>query len=159
MIYYTFYHSPIGCLMLTEENRFLTGLYIRDYAIGENWEEDPRRFSEVFSWLDDYFGGNPKPVNFPIKADGTDFQKRVWKLLLEIPYGRTRTYGDIAEEIAEMLGKDQMSSRAVGQAVGCNPVSIIIPCHRVIGAGKRLTGYSGGLVNKIWLLRHEGREE
>ena len=159
MIYYAFYHSPIGQLLLTGENHDLTGLYVCNYKISADWEEDSHRFSAVFSWLDDYFRSDPRPADFPIKADGTDFQKLVWKLLLEIPYGSTRTYGDIAKEIAELLGKEKMSSQAVGQAVGRNPVSIIIPCHRVIGAGKRLTGYAGGLDNKIWLLHHEGWED
>ena len=159
MIYYAFYHSPIGQLLLTGENHDLTGLYICNYKISADWEEDSYRFSAVFSWLDDYFRSDPRPADFPMKADGTDFQKLVWKLLLEIPYGSTRTYGDIAKEIAELLGKEKMSSQAVGQAVGRNPVSIIIPCHRVIGVGKRLTGYAGGLDNKIWLLHHEGWED
>ena len=159
MIYYAFYHSPIGRLLLTGENDCLTGLYIRNLEIAENWEENAQRFSEVFFWLDDYFQNNPRPVDFLVKADGTDFQKLVWKLLIEIPYGSTRTYGDIANEIAKILGRENMSSQAVGQAVGSNPISIIIPCHRVIGTGKRLTGYSGGLDNKRWLLHHEGWNE
>ena len=159
MIYYAFYHSPIGKLLLTGENNCLTGLYIRNYQISEDWIENPERFSEIISWLDAYFQGKPIPVRFPLKAEGTDFQKLVWKLLMEIPYCSTRTYGDIAKDIAKILGKKNMSSQAVGQAVGRNPISIIIPCHRVIGAGNRLTGYSGGLESKVWLLRHEGWEE
>ena len=158
MTYYAFYHSPIGRLLLTEENHYLTGLYIRNYVVSENWEEDPQRFSTVFSWLDTYFRGDGMPACFPMKAKGTDFQELVWRLLLEIPFGTTRTYGDIAMEVAKMLGKEKMSCQAVGQAVGRNPISIIIPCHRVVGADGRLTGYAGGLDNKLWLLRHEGWE-
>ena len=159
MIYYAFYHSPIGKLLLTGEDNCLTGLYVHNYKISKDWEENSELFSEIISWLDAYFQGNPRPINFLLKADGTDFQKLVWKQLLEIPFGHTRTYGDIAKEIAELLGKENMSSQAIGQAVGRNQISIIIPCHRVIGAEKRLTGYSGGLDNKIWLLHHEGWEE
>ena len=90
--------------------------------------------------------------------EGTEFQKQIWNLLLTIPYGQTRTYGDIAREMAALSGKEKMSAQAVGQAVGRNPISILIPCHRVVGTKGQLTGYAGGLENKIWLLRHEGRQ-
>ena len=91
-----------------------------------------------------------------MKAEGTPFQKEVWNLLMAIPYGETRTYGDLAREMARLRGKENMSSQAVGQAVGKNPISIIIPCHRVVGAGGKLTGYAWGITKKEWLLRHEG---
>ena len=92
----------------------------------------------------------------PILPEGTAFQQQVWKLLLEIPYGKTRTYGDLSREIERLTGKEKMSAQAVGQAVGRNPISILIPCHRVVGAKGQLTGYAGGLERKIRLLRHEG---
>lgn len=92
----------------------------------------------------------------PLLPEGTDFQKQVWKLLREIPFGTTGTYGQLAGKIAAGLGKEKMSAQAVGQAVSRNPISILIPCHRVIGAAGQLTGYAGGLDKKVWLLRHEG---
>ena len=94
--------------------------------------------------------------DFPILLNGTPFQKRVWEILSTIPHGQTVTYGDIAREMAACTGKRKMSAQAVGQAVSRNPISIIIPCHRVVGAGDRLTGYAGGIDRKEWLLRHEG---
>ena len=112
----------------------------------------------VKQWLDDYFLGHPGEVSFPLKPKGTVFQQQVWQILLGIPYGHTRTYGDIAREMAALTGKKKMSAQAIGQAVGKNPISILIPCHRVVGAGGKLTGYAGGLENKVWLLEHEGAE-
>ena len=94
-----------------------------------------------------------------MEPKGTDFQKRVWQRLLEIPYGQTVSYGQLAREIGQALGKEKMSAQAVGQAVGRNPISILIPCHRVVGVKGQLTGYAGGLDKKIWLLRHERGEE
>jgi methylated-DNA-[protein]-cysteine S-methyltransferase len=108
-------------------------------------------------WLDGYFAGHPAPVTFTIKPTGTAFQQRIWKRLLEIPYGQVITYGDIAREMELETGK-RMSAQAVGGAVGSNPISILIPCHRVVGAGGKLTGYAGGIDKKIWLLQHEGWE-
>ena len=107
-------------------------------------------------WLDGYFSGNPAELSFPLNPHGTSFQKQVWEILLTVPYGKTTTYGAIAREIALRTGKEKMSAQAVGQAVGANPISILIPCHRVVGANGKLTGYAGGLDKKEWLLRHEG---
>ena len=97
----------------------------------------------------------------PLKLTGTPFQKGVWAYLLTIPYGQTCTYGDIAREMATLTGKKTMSAQAVGQAVGRNPISIIVPCHRVVGAGGKMTGYAWGIEKKEWLLAHEAgtREE
>ena len=100
-------------------------------------------------WLDDYFRGNPREIDFSLAPQGTAFQKRVWGQLKEIPYGMTCTYGDIAREIG------CRSSQAVGQAVGANPIAVILPCHRVIGAKGQLTGYAWGVEKKKWLLEHE----
>ena len=100
--------------------------------------------------MESYFAGNPGAVEFPLSPTGTDFQRKVWAILLTIPYGQTTTYGAIAKQLG-----NAMSAQAVGQAVGRNPISIIIPCHRVMGAKGQLTGYAGGIENKKWLLRHE----
>jgi methylated-DNA-[protein]-cysteine S-methyltransferase len=97
-------------------------------------------------------------VDIPLAPGGTSFRRQVWKLLQAIPYGENRSYGDIAREMARLMGKEKMSAQAVGQAVGSNPISILIPCHRVVGAKGQLTGYAGGIPNKIWLLRHEGQQ-
>ena len=115
-------------------------------------------FKSANLWLKKYFSGENPPIsNVPIKPlEGTPFQKIVWKILLEIPYGSTITYGEMAREAARRLGKLKMSAQAVGQAVGQNPISIIIPCHRVIGANGNLTGYRGGIDVKIKLLEIEG---
>ena len=115
-------------------------------------------FKSAYLWLEKYFlRKNPPISGVPIKPlGGTQFQKIVWKILLEIPYGSTTTYGEIAKEAAGRLGKPNMSAQAVGQAVGQNPISIIIPCHRVIGANGNLTGYRGGIDAKIKLLEIEG---
>ena len=156
MIYYAFYDSPIGKLLMIGRDSALTGLYLRNLEVGSDWTEWPDRFRPIFSWLDSYFLGKPYDPDFAIHLTGTPFQLQIWEILQSIPFGTTRTYGDIAREMALRTGKQKMSSQAVGQAVGRNPISIIIPCHRVIGAGNVLTGYAGGLDNKRWLLNHEG---
>ena len=154
MTVYSCYDSPVGLLRLESDGQNLTGLY---YTSESKYSDtDLPLFQSVREWLDAYFRGEPYEPDFPIQLSGTPFQQQVWLILRTIPYGQTRTYGDIAREIAGMTGKTRMSSQAVGQAVGRNPVSIIIPCHRVIGSGGRLTGYAGGLERKEWLLRHEG---
>ncbi|SUM35013.1 6-O-methylguanine-DNA methyltransferase [Staphylococcus gallinarum] len=112
-------------------------------------------FDKVSNWLNDYFSGNNPEINFPLAPEGTEFRKRVWNLLLKIPYGETVTYGDIAQDIARQLGKEKMSSQAIGGAVGSNPISIIIPCHRVVGKDGNLTGYGGGIDTKIALFKIE----
>lgn len=158
MILYMEYPSPVGNILLTCEANALTGLWMNrepssDMAPGSG---DPLLL-QAARWLDGYFAGQPAPVTFAIKPAGTAFQQRVWKRLLEIPYGQVITYGDIAREI-ELETEKRMSAQAVGGAVGSNPISILIPCHRVVGAGGKLTGYAGGIDKKIWLLQHEGWE-
>ena len=106
-------------------------------------------------WLAEYFSGCEPKVNVPLQFTGSDFQKRVWKILQNIPYGRLVTYGDVAREIAEQLGLARMSAQAVGGAVGHNPLCIIVPCHRVVGANGSLTGYGGGMWRKVRLLELE----
>ncbi len=157
-MYYITMDSPVGELLLVSDGTCLTGLYL-DSQPEHSWQrqKDLPLFDRAEAWLRDYFAGkNPKVEMLPLKAEGTPFQKEVWNLLLAIPYGETRTYGDLAREMARLRGKENMSSQAVGQAVGKNPISIIIPCHRVVGAGGKLTGYAWGITKKEWLLRHEG---
>ena len=154
-MYYAEYPSPLGTLLLICEENALTGLWMNRQAPSAGSREDHPVLKQVVLWLDSYFRGEPEPIRFPLEPKGTPFQKQVWQILLEIPYGQTRSYGDIAREMAGRLGKETMSAQAVGQAVGKNPISILIPCHRVVGAKGQLTGYAGGLEKKIWLLHHE----
>ena len=155
-MYGTYYDSPLGNLLLTCTEEGLTGLYM-NRELPQKPEEHPILL-QTAKWLDAYFRGENPSETVPLSLKGTEFQKQVWNILLTIPYGRTRTYGDIAREMAALSGKEKMSAQAVGQAVGKNPISILIPCHRVVGTKGQLTGYAGGLENKIWLLRHEGRQ-
>lgn len=144
------YNSPVGKLLLRSDGEALTGLWIgRETEAPLSEDEVLRRAGE---WLDGYFRGEDEAVDFPLAPQGTAFQKRVWALLLTIPHGQVTTYGDLAKQ----LGK-KMSAQAVGQAVGKNPISILIPCHRVVGAKGQLTGYAWGIEKKQWLLRHEAR--
>jgi methylated-DNA-[protein]-cysteine S-methyltransferase len=154
-MYVSWYDSPIGKLMLTCTEQGLTGLYMNREVSRQ--EEHPV-FRETAAWLDAYFRGEEPPVTVPLALEGTAFQQQVWKILLDIPYGATRSYGSIAQEMAAALGKEKMSAQAVGQAVGRNPVSILVPCHRVVGSNGKLTGYAGGMEKKIWLLNHESQQ-
>lgn len=150
-MHYGQYESPLGPLLLAWDEEGLAGLWMnRD--IPEQTNIIPE---ELKQWLDSYFLGQPGEASFPLKPEGTPFQKQVWSILLTIPYGETRTYGDVAQEMAIVTGKEKMSAQAIGQAVGKNPISILIPCHRVLGSGGKLTGYAGGLDKKVWLLEYE----
>lgn len=150
----TTYRSPVGTLTLVGEGDLLTGLWMEEnLPTGLPPEGHAPVFARVKRWLDGYFLGQPPEIDFDLCPAGTAFQKKVWGILLTVPYGQTRTYGSVAGQIG---GGKPMSSRAVGGAVGRNPISIIIPCHRIVGAGGKLTGYAGGLETKAWLLRHEG---
>lgn len=158
MLYYTIYDSPIGPLLLTAGEDGLTGLrFGRVPPESALPRLDHPILLKTAQWLDAYFRGEASPPDFPLSPQGTAFQKSVWEILLTIPYGKTRTYGDIAKEMAAYWEKETMSAQAVGGAVGRNPISILIPCHRVVGGKGQLTGYAGGMDKKIWLLRHEGR--
>lgn len=158
-MFYTQMDTPVGKILLLSDGENLTGLYMeREKTIQPQWQcrDDLEIFSAARRWLDGYFGGKPEdPSNIPRKMQGTAFQTRVWEILLTIPYGETRTYGDLARQLAAQMGKEKMSAQAVGQAVGRNPISIIVPCHRIVGTGGKLTGYAGGIDKKAWLLRHE----
>ena len=159
---YTRMDSPVGELLIVSDGRCLTGLYIQCQP-EPSWQQgDLTLFDTVKSWLTGYFAGKrPDVSDLPLKLTGTPFQKAVWAYLLTIPYGQTCTYGDIARKMAALAGKKTMSAQAVGQAVGRNPISIIVPCHRVVGAGGKMTGYAWGIEKKEWLLAHEAgtREE
>ena len=161
MKYLHYYESPLGRITVASDGAAVTGLWFEGqkyYGAGiQNGATEAERpeFRRVDLWLDRYFAGeDPGPV--PMLAPrGTPFQQSVWKILRAIPYGATSTYGEIAMQIARERGFASMSAQAVGSAVGRNPISILIPCHRVIGADGRLTGYAGGLWRKEALLRLE----
>lgn len=164
MYYGTHYNSFVGEIYLAGDEENLIGLWIENQKyIGSTMPKcivekaDIPVLQRGVQWLDDYFAGKkPEAADLPLAPVGSEFQKTVWKILLEIPYGQLTTYGDIAKEAARRLGKERMSAQAVGGAVGHNPISIMIPCHRVVGANGSLTGYAGGLDKKIKLLTHEG---
>ncbi len=202
MVTYLQVPSPLGPLLLTQENEALTGVWF-DQAPppgaaeaaspvllqARQWLEryfagmpEPITFPlapagtpfqqviwnllldipygspvllQARQWLERYFAGMPEPITFPLAPAGTPFQQVIWNLLLDIPYGETRTYGELSRQAAKLLGKQRMSAQAVGGAVGRNPISILIPCHRCIGANGKLVGYAAGLGRKAWLLAHE----
>ena len=152
--------SPLGLLTLTEEDGALTGLFMEKQKyfpkdLPQVWEKTAV-LAQAEDWLARYFAGerteNPA---FPLHPKGSQFQKQAWELLRRIPYGQTTTYAAIAAQIARSRGVPRMSAQAVGSAVGHNPISILIPCHRVLGSDGRLTGYAGGLKRKQWLLEWE----
>ena len=147
------YESPVGKLLLRSNGEALTGLWI-GVKTDEQLGEDPVLLRTKM-WLDAYFRGERPIMEIPVFLEGTEFQKAVWELLLKIPYGKTCTYGELAAVLTARLGKEKMSAQAVGQAVGRNPVSILVPCHRVVGTGGKLTGYAWGIDRKQWLLNHE----
>lgn len=153
--YFTQIQSPIGELLLTSDGRALTRIYMQQQkhadASQPDWQRDDSLFADVRDQFDGYFAGQRQNFELPMAPAGTEFQRSVWRALCEIPYGQTVSYG----ELAQRLGKPK-ASRAVGMANGRNPISIIVPCHRVIGADGSLTGYGGGIERKRWLLAHEG---
>lgn len=157
MEYARIYRSPLGPLTLTASEEGLTGLYLRGPTREETaLPDDPALFAQTVTWLDRYFRGEqPSPAELSLAPRGSEFRLLIWKLLLEIPYGQTRTYGDLAGQAAAIMGKEKMSAQAVGGAVGHNPISIIIPCHRVVASGNRLGGFGWGPEAKRALLRHE----
>ncbi len=154
---FCYYYSPLGRMLLTEEDAALTGAYFsgqRHYPLlpPEAKEADTLLLAEAKAWLCTYFAGEvPAWPSFSLRPRGSDFQQKVWEALLHIPYGAARTYGDLAAELGS-------SPRAVGSAVGHNPISLLIPCHRVVGVKGRLTGYAGGVERKQYLLTLESNK-
>ncbi len=161
MHYINHYHSPLGTILLAADDTGLTGLWFEGqkyFAQGLDKETEEKEFS-VFQtarrWLDVYFSGQKPDFQVPLHFQGTTFQKEVWEILLSIPYGETTTYGAIAKQLAAKRGLPHLSAQAVGSAVGHNKISIIVPCHRVIGGDGSLTGYAGGIWRKEKLLALE----
>lgn len=157
------YQSPMGKIMMASDGENLTGLWFEEqkyYAAtlsDKVVEENLPVFRKTICWLERYFHGEkPKITELQLAPKGSLFRREIWRILCEIPYGEVLTYGEIAKMIAEKQGKERMSAQAVGGAVGHNPISVIIPCHRVIGSDGSLTGYAGGIELKRRLLVHEG---
>lgn len=160
-LYSTFYsilQSPIGDLLLLSNGEALTGLYMDAQKhrpqSQSDWRRDEHPFIEAKAQLNAYFAKELTQFDLPLQLHGTEFQRRVWAVLGTIPFGRTASYRDIAQCI-----RAPRAVRAVGLANGCNPIAIVVPCHRVIGSNGQLTGYGGGLPRKRWLLAHEADME
>ena len=163
MIHLSEYNSSLGKILLAVQREALIGLWLKgqhpDKALIDEKTifQESERIKKTKWWLDIYFTHQKPDLEELILAPrGTAFRQIVWKLLLKIPYGEMTTYGELAKEVAYILKKPKMSAQAIGGAVGQNPISIIIPCHRVVGYNGNLTGYAGGLPLKIKLLAHEG---
>lgn len=162
--YTTTYQSPVGEILLAADETGLTGLWFdgekfyADSLDPEHEEKELPVFEIVKRWLDIYFSGREPDFMPPVHMIGTPFRLTVWKLLLQIPYGETITYGELAKKVAKEKGISHMSAQAVGGAVGHNEISIIVPCHRVVGSDGSLTGYAGGVDKKEKLLSLEGAD-
>lgn len=151
---YTHFESPLGQLVIQGDGQFITGLYMTEHKgwhgpTGTRLEHDPL-FAMAGTQLSEYFAGKRREFELPVRLAGTPFQQHVWRELVRIPFGETISYGELARRVG-----NPAASRAVGSANGRNPVSIIVPCHRVIGANQKLTGYGGGIERKQWLLNWE----
>ena len=157
MYYSTDYSSPLGKMLIVSDSEAICGLWFYGQkhfksSFDESMVEKPDLtiFKKATKWLDDYFNGLNPEIDFKLNPQGSEFRKKVWKILTGIPYGKTMTYGEIASQLSPT-----MSAQAVGGAVGHNPISILIPCHRVLGSNGKLTGYAGGIERKIKLLELE----
>ena len=157
MYYSTDYESPLGEMLIVSDGEAICGVWFygqkhfKSTVIGKTIHDDDLSiFKKAKQWFEDYFNGKNPQINFQLKPEGSKFRQKVWKILSEIPYGETLTYGEIASQISP-----NMSAQAVGGAVGHNPISILIPCHRVLGSDGKLTGYAAGLDKKIELLKIE----
>lgn len=161
MQYISYYKSPCGEILLAADEKGLTGLWFENQKYYAHTLEPEREEKEIpvleeaKSWLSIYFSGREPEFMPPVHMTGTPFQLAVWEILRQIPYGKTITYGEIAQKIAQQRGVTHMSAQAVGGAVGHNQISIVIPCHRVVGTNGSLTGYAGGINRKIKLLTLE----
>ena len=161
MTFIQHYDSPLGGILLAADEIGLTGLWFdgqkyfaRDLP-AERVEQNTPALSEAKRWLDIYFTGREPDFMPPLHPIGSAFRQSVWEILLQIPYGKTTTYGETARQLAEKQGLSRMSAQAVGGAVGHNEISIIVPCHRVVGTNGSLTGYAGGIDKKMKLLKLE----
>lgn len=158
MVDYIWIDSPLGSLLLTADGRSLTGLYLKGQkhfpTQKEEWRETPlsELFAQTQEQLNQYFAHQRQTFDLPLAPQGTPFQQQVWQLLRQIPFGETTSYGTLAQRLGQST-----ASRAVGAANGRNPISIIVPCHRVVATSGKLTGYAGGVDRKQWLLQHEQR--
>ena len=165
MQYQNTYHSPLGEMLLAADNSGLVGIWFQEAKhFGQGLEPEGRVgdhpfLQEAERWLDRYFSGHEPEFQPPIHCQGSPFQQMVWGLLRQIPYGTTITYGELAARAAEQLGRPGMSAQAMGGAVARNPISVLVPCHRVVGADGSLTGYAGGLERKRQLLALEGAND
>lgn len=161
MQYTSRYESPLGSILLAADQIGLTGLWFEGQKYSalhlheEHVEKELPVFKQARRWLDLYFSGNEPDFKVPLHFMGSPFQNEVWEMICQIPYGQTTTYGEMAEQIAEKRGLARMSAQAVGGAVAHNEISIIVPCHRVMGKNGNLTGYAGGIDKKIALLKIE----
>ncbi len=161
MAYVQHYDSPLGGILLAADESGITGLWFdgqkyfaRDLP-AERVEQNTPALAEAKRWLDIYFTGGEPDFTPPLHPIGSGFRQAVWNILLQIPYGQTTTYGEIARQLAAKQGLARMSAQAIGGAVGHNEISIIIPCHRVVGTNGSLTGYAGGIDRKVKLLELE----
>lgn len=157
MLYSTNYKSPVGDMLIVSDGKAIKGIWFDGQKHFKSTVESELIindeliiFEKVKKWLDDYFKGINPEINFKLKPEGTEFRKKVWQILSEIPYGETMAYGEIASKISPT-----MSAQAVGGAVGANPIAIVIPCHRVLGKNSKLTGYAAGIDKKMELLKIE----
>ena len=161
MTYTMHYDSPLGKILLAADEEGMTGVwfeaqkYFAAKLPPEHEEGTTPVLGDACRWLDVYFSGREPDFTPKLHLIGSDFRQAVWALLLQIPYGQTVTYGELARQLAEKQGRPRMSAQAVGGAVGHNKISIIIPCHRVVGTGGSLTGYAGGIDRKVKLLALE----
>lgn len=163
MFYKSYYKSPLGKISLVSNEKKLIGLWLEGQKKFLSTLTEEKIFNDEIEilvktkkWLERYFDGEkPKIEELKLEPSGSDFRQEVWKLLCEIPYGEVTTYGELAKKMAKKMNKKTMSAQAIGGAVGHNPISIIIPCHRVIGTNGNLTGYVGGIDKKLKLLQLE----
>lgn len=161
MLYTSIYKSPLGVMTMASDGENITGLWFEGqkfFAATINEECTKAQlpiFAKATSWLDCYFSGEEPTIILPLAPKGNEFRQEVWRILTTIPHGQTITYGEIAKKMAVFLGKEKMSAQAVGGAIGHNPISVIIPCHRVVGTNGSYTGYAGGIDKKIKLLQLE----
>lgn len=161
MQYTSKYQSPLGEILIAADEEGLIGLWFagqKYYALNldkENDEKETQILKDTKKWLDIYFSRSEPDFKLPLHFNGTEFQNEVWRILCSIPYGKTMTYGEISDIIARHRGIERMSAQAVGGAVGKNRISIIVPCHRVVGSNGSMTGYAGGISRKIELLKLE----